>query len=155
MGVLLFIGICIILNKFVVKTFMEEINSMDDATDEMKQVETDFNNNFKLADYGLVLLTVSLMAGLVFTSFLIPSHPIFMVVNIIGIFLLVFMGMIMTNVYGEFVAGEVGVETGLDVVAEDFPITNYLLSYLPYIGAIIIGIVTIVMYAKGQGGGYQ
>ena len=37
------------------------------------------------------------------TSFMIPTHPIFLAINFVGIFILVFMGMIMTNVYGEIV----------------------------------------------------
>ena len=88
------------------------------------------------------------------TSFLIPTHPIFFVINIVGIFLLVFLGMVLTNIYGELVAGEVGIENGLDDIAEGRPKINFLLSYLPYFGAIVLAIVSIVQFAKGRGSDY-
>ena len=59
----------------------------------------------------------------------------------------------MTNIYGELVAGETGIDTNLSAVADDYPKTNYLMMFLPFLGAIVIFIMSIIMFAKGAGGG--
>jgi hypothetical protein len=77
---------------------------------------------------------------------MIPTHPIFLVINFIGIFVLVFLGMVVTNVYGELVAGT-GAEY-FEATAELFPYMNQLIIYLPYLGAIIVFITSIVMFTR-------
>ena len=105
--------------------------------------------NFAVFDYSLVAMAVIMIIGLMVTSFLIPTHPIFVVINIIGIFILVFMGMIMTNVYGEVVSGE-GAEY-LGDTADSYPLTNFMINNLAYIGAVAVAITSIIMFSRSVG----
>jgi len=146
------VGLTIVLGKLVLSEFYTAIES--ENTDAMSSAQASVIAQYKVFDYGLVALAVLMIIGLLITSFLIPTHPIFFVINIVGIFLLVFIGMLLTNIYGEMVAGATGIDTGLDEVAEDFGKINFLLSRLPFIGAIVLGIVSIVQFSKGRGSGY-
>jgi hypothetical protein len=99
----------------------------------------------------MIFLSVAMIIGLIITSMLIPTHPIFIVFNVIGIFVLVAFGMIMTNVYADVVGGD----AGLSDVAIGFPRMNFIIQYLPFLGAICVFIMSIVMYSRGTsiGGG--
>lgn len=105
---------------------------------------------FLVFDYGFVIITIGLGILLIFTSFFIPTHPIYIVINFVGIFFLVFLGMIMSNVYGDIVSGE---EQVLGQEAVSYPIQNWLMGYLPFIVAGIIFITTIIMYIRSNSTG--
>jgi len=152
MLVIFVVGLTVILGKLILSSFYTAIES--ENTDAMTTAQESVEAQYAVFDYGLVTLTIIMIIGLSITSFLIPTHPIFFGINVVGIFFLVFIGMILTNVYGEMVAGETGISTGLDEVAEDYSKTNFLLSKLPYIGAVVLGIVSIVQFSKGRGSGY-
>jgi len=139
------IACTIVLTKYVTTTFYENWNDTASNTPEMLEAQETMLANLEGFDYGMVLLTVFLMIGLIITSFMIPTHPVFLVINIFGIFFLVFLGMVMTNVYGEFVAGDNAV---LGNAAETFTYTTFLINHLPYIAAILILITTIVMFTR-------
>lgn len=148
MVMILAIAITILLVKYVVSNFYDALDEGGISTTEMNNTRDIINQQFQMFDYGTLLLTICLIIGLMITSFLIPTHPIFLVVNVIGIFFLVFIGMIMTNVYGEIVSGA-GADT-LGDTADDMPMTNFLLQYLPFIGALTIFITSVIMFARGS-----
>jgi len=107
-----------------------------------------------MMDYAIVFLMIALIGGLLVTSFFIPSHPIFFAINILGIFVLIFIGMVISNVYGEMTASQDAVDSGLNNISTTIlPKSSHLVNWLPYIGAVVIGLVSIIMYAKGSGGG--
>jgi len=143
------IGTTIILGKLVLDNFYTALDEQDLNTAEMTEAQTNIEAQYATFDYALVLFAVVLIIGMIITSFLIPSHPIFFVINVIGIFILVFIGMVLTNVYGELVAGENEI---LSDQADEFDLVNFLISKLPYIGAVVVFILSIVMFAKGYGG---
>jgi len=144
--VIFIVGITAVFGKYVLDSVydaMEEAELTTQAGNESKAI---MEAQYLTFDYALLTLTIIMIIGMIITSFMIPTHPIFMVINILGIFILIFMGMIMTNVYSELVSGE-----GADYLgdtADDFELTNFLLSYLPFIGAIVIFIVSVVTYSR-------
>lgn len=159
MQVLLFMGIIILLamtavfTYYIIDRFYNEFDDLGVTTPEMAQAESIMRSQVASVDYAIVFLLVALIGGLIITSFLIPSHPIFMVINVIGIFVLIFAGMIMSQVYGEVAYGETGVDLNISGAADTFKYSSFLVNYLPFLGAIILGLVTLVMYARGSGGG--
>lgn len=141
------IGLTILLGKLVLSQFYTAFDEAGLNTDATTEAETAMISSYAAFDYGLVVFSVMLIIGLVITSFLIPSHPIFVVINILGIFVLVFIGMLLTNIYGEIVAGEDAV---LGDEADEFDLINFLISKLPFIGAIVVMITSVVMFARGS-----
>ncbi len=143
----------IVLSKYVIDNFYVNFNAAVNATAEMTQAQTALQNNFMVFDYAIVIVIVILLLGLIFTSFMIPTHPVFMVINFVGIFVLVFLGMILNNAYGEFVTSDTVGNYSLFATAQQFPAVNWAVSYLPYIAAFAIFLLTIIVYTRSQGGG--
>lgn len=153
--IILVLAVTVVIGKVILNSFYSEMNVMvgnSTLTPAQKAQHTAMQTNVETSyltfDYAIAAIAILFIIGGVITSFLIPSHPIFLVINIIGIFILVFLGMIMTNVYGELVSGEGA--TYLGDSADNFPLVNYLMQYLPYIGAVMVAICSIVMYARGM-----
>ncbi|MEM4245352.1 MAG: hypothetical protein QXR60_04080 [Candidatus Nanoarchaeia archaeon] len=146
-----FVALAVILISFVVSKIMHEITSANPSIPEVASVETTMTMMPHYYDYTFIFLILALTAGLVISSFLIPSHPIFLVVNIFGIVLLVIFSMILSNLFGHVVT-----EPQFEDFANQFPYTLFVMQYLPWICVTITLISTVVMYAKSRasGGGY-
>jgi hypothetical protein len=160
MQIVLFMSILItltfagIITYYIMDKFYDSMDEMNMNTPEMLQAQNTMKVQIKTVDYAIIFLMIALIGGLIVTSFFIPSHPIFFVINIIGIFVLIFVGMVISNTYGEMVTSQDAIDNGIADAAETMmPFSSWFINYLPYIGAILIGIISIVMYAKGQGGG--
>ena len=121
---LVFAAVGILLVSYILSNFFAAI---DDAgyneTEAIRQVQTSSEMIPSALDFGMVMAVVGLTIGLIITSFLIPSHPIFLVVNIIGIFVLAIACMGLSNMYGEMIAGEGAV---LGTVADSLPISVFV-----------------------------
>jgi len=92
------------------------------------------------------LLIVVMIIGLVITSFFIPSHPIFLIINIIGVVFLVFLGIILGYVHEQFINGNAGVLSA----SLPFVGVGYAMRILPWLGVVVIFITSIVGVAKGN-----
>lgn len=143
------LSLTVILGKYILDQFYSEMNAGGFTTPKAVEVESSMKTNFLMFDYAMVGLTVIMLIGLMITSFMIPTHPIFVVVNVIGIFVLVFIGMILTNSYGEIVAGT---DSMLSATADSYPKINFLMSILPFIAAVAVFLSSIIMYARGYSG---
>lgn len=151
MGIVFIMTATVVVCGLILSQFFSAMNESGviDKPEESSAI-TAAQEGFLMWNYAIVLGTVIFIGVMVFTSFLIPSHPMFIVFNLIGIFLLVFAGMMFSNIYGQMVAGE---DTTLSASADDFNMLNFLMSNLPYIGAVIVFIVSVVMFTRGYGGG--
>lgn len=91
---------------------------------------------FPLAVLGLII-------GLIITSFLIPSHPVFLVVNIIGIGFIILLGVVFRAIYEEMASIDY-----LNTSFASLPYSTAVVTYLPIMGAVVVIIATIVGYSK-------
>jgi len=149
LGAIFIISVTVLMSKKIVDEFYTAMDESSMNSPIMQQVQDSMKIQAKNFDYGVVTLLIVFIIGLVITSFMIPTHPIFIIVNVIGVFILVFIGMIFVNVYGEMVSGE---QSQLGDQADFYPLINNLIIYLPFIGAIIIFITSIIMYTRGSTG---
>jgi len=117
-------------------------------TNESSVAFDSFSLAFTAFDGGYAFIVIGMILALLVSSFFIPTHPIFIFVNILGIMILIFLGSVFSNLYSTIVA-----QPGLNATAlQYFPISSFIALKLPWIGAIIIFLSTIVMYSKGKGG---
>jgi hypothetical protein len=142
-------GVALLINQMVQSKFFEALDEGGLTTTETNITKVGMQNNYSTLDGMMIFVLVGLTIGLLITSFLIPSHPIFMVFNFFGIFFLVFIGMTLSNLYGEMIAGA---DAPFGVEAESYPATVFIIQYLPWICCIIVFLSTVIMFAKGQGG---
>jgi hypothetical protein len=153
--VLLVISVTALISTKISRKVMDAVQESDLANEQTTDLAEKNAAFAGITDYGLVFVAVLLSGILLFTSWLIPSHPVFIIVNFIGIFFLILIAMILSNVYGELVQGDA---SAFSEEAGDFPKTTFMLQQLPWICVIVTALSTIIMLAKpssGQNGGYQ
>ena len=127
------------------------------GNDQADQVFEDMDVAFSAFDSAILMIIVGLTIVLLFTSFMIPTHPIFLVINIVGLIVLVFMAGIVANVYGNIIDNP-DIQQSLLVNQScvgggceyHLTKTTFIMTKLPWLCAIIITISTILMYAKGR-----
>lgn len=152
--VLVFIFSFVIM-VIVGKVILDKIETgLDDSglqNTQSKAVFTDFAVAYPAFDSMIIWIVVLMTIGLVITSFLIPSHPVFIIVNIIGIFVIVFLAAILSNVYAE-IAGSSVLISAVAGAGGEFSKMHFVMTKLPWIAAVIVVLATIAMVAKGEEG---
>lgn len=154
------ICLTIILSKYALVKIHEGFSSLDsDVVDAeaMTLINNSFNtfeSDWAIFDGSIMFIIIGLTIGMIISAFLIPVHPVFLIVNIIGMIFLVFFGAILSNLYYEIAAAEGINETVYNSITgvNSFPSIDVVMHYLPFICAIVILIVTIVMYGKARNG---
>lgn len=137
------IGLIIAVTLFSnFKGAMNELNitGVSEANATMTQFEAGFTTLDKTI---LPLMVIGLIIGLIVTSLFIPSHPAFIVINIIGMLILVFMGVAFRYLYDTIAS--------VDIIAsstQSLVFTPIVMKTLPWIGFIAILIATVIGMGK-------
>ncbi len=139
----------LLLSKYILVQFDNALEEDGLHTTESRQAIVDMNVAFPTFDNMILVVIVLLAIGLIITSFLIPTHPVFIVVNVFGIFFLAFLGMLLSNMYQDIL----GESSELAEVSGTFPKLNFVMNQLPWIAVILVFISTIVQYSKFKGEG--
>lgn len=146
LATLVSIAIVMVVGGFIymkVGTGLQESGIQGNSSE---QAYKDMGVAFPIFDNSFLFVIIGLISALVVSSFFIPSHPIFLWINIGGFLVLIFIGAVLANSYGSVIE-----QAGLNDSAQTyFGSTTFAISKLPWIGAITILITSIVMYAKGR-----
>jgi hypothetical protein len=135
----------ILYNKISVEFDKAGITNSSNTT---KLTMEKINTTIYSFDYLFVILLGGLIIATIIGAFMIESHPIFLIVAVILLFLAVFAAYIYWYQYNQMLT-----------VSEDFAeasntltIMPKVIDYLPYIALIVSAIIIIVMVAKSKGG---
>ncbi len=134
----------LLISKYILVQFNDALEEDDLHTTESRKALVDMDVAFPTFDNMILFILVVLSIGLIITSFFIPTHPIFLVINVFGIFFLAFMGMLLSNMYADIIAESEEMAS----VYSTFPKLNFVMNQLPWIAVILVFIVTIVQYSK-------
>jgi len=144
------IAITMLIAGFIYHEIQPGLTDNSLASNESIEAYNDFGAAFPTFDLSFLFIVIALIIGLLVSSLFIPSNPIFIVINIVGFLVLVFLGAIFANLYGEMLEQE-GSNTTIEKVAtENYPITTFIMIKLPYIGAILVLFASIIMYSKSR-----
>ena len=134
----------LVVSKYILTEFNTALEDDDLHTTESRQALVDMDVAFPTFDNMILVVIILLSVGLIITSFLIPTHPIFMVINVFGIFFLAFLGMLLSNMYADIIDESVELAS----VYSTFPKLNFVMNQLPWIACILVFLVTIIQYSK-------
>lgn len=149
-AVLLFgLAFALVIGRIVLNKFNSALEEGNLQTTESRQALVDWGIVWPTFDNMILIVLVLLAIGLIITSFMIPTHPIFLVINVFGIFFLVFIGAVLSNMYYDIIVSDADLVSS----ADNFPKINFVMNYLPYILAVLIFITTIVMYSRSRAEG--
>ncbi len=134
----------LLISKYILVEFNDALEEDGLHTTESRQALVDMDVAFPTFDNMILVVLVLLSIGLIITSFFIPTHPIFMIINVFGIFFLAFLGMLLSNMYRDIIIES----PELASVSGTFPKLEFVMNQLPWIACILVFIVTIVQYSK-------
>jgi len=98
------------------------------------------------SDWAFMTLFILLILSLIISSFMIYTHPVFVVVFIIMLTVFITASVYVANVYYEFSR-----IPEFATALENMPMTDYILTNLPLI-TLILGVLSIIIiYSKSQG----
>lgn len=94
------------------------------------------------------LLLIGLILMVIVSAMFLDSHPIFFFVSLIILAVVIFLGLIFSNVYHQITDDEAFESTN-----DELPITYMFMKYLPIIILVVMVIGIIIAFSKSGGGG--
>lgn len=141
------VALCMIFSAYIYYAIKPQINTVSLANNQSIEAYNKFSVAFDIYDNSMIFIVIGLTITLLITSFLIPTHPAFMFINIFGFIVLVVIAAIFTNMYYEL--GDVNPDLQ-NITQNVYPKTSNIMYYLPTFCAAIVALSTIVMYSKGR-----
>lgn len=94
-------------------------------------------------------LLTGLIGMVIVSAMFMDSHPVFFFVSLIILGVVILLGIVFSNIYQQITT-----DTAFGDTADNFSIMNIFLKKLPWVIAIVIFIIAIVLYSKsGSSGG--
>jgi hypothetical protein len=109
-----------------------------------------FDIAFPILDKAILFIIIGLTIGLIVTSFLIPTHPVYVVVNIVGLIVLVFLAAVYSNTYYAIGTSDGINGTISNITHVTYPTVSFIMEKLPMICAILVFVCSVAMYVKGR-----
>ena len=138
-------AIAAVIGVYVYKQIGTQLNQSSFQTPESAAAYEKMDRAWYIVDNALVFVTIGLTLGLIVTSFLIPTHPVFVLINIVGFMILVFIGAVYSNTYFEI--ANMSPEM-LNASQTYYSATSAIMTNLPYLAAILVFLCSVVMYTK-------
>jgi len=140
-------AIAAVIAVFVYNEIGAQLNQSTFQTAESAAAYEKVGEGWHILDNAMVFVVIGLTLGLIITSFLIPTHPVFVLINIVGFMILVFIGAVYSNVYFDLVNMSPGM---LNASVTYFSNTAAIMKFLPYFAAVLVFLTSVVMYTKGK-----
>ena len=140
--VLLVFGIISIISYNIFTSINTEIQETTGFSNGSKEMMTDLHTSFpSVFDSVFLVAMILFWIATIVASFMIDSHPIFFVATLLLLIFTIFFSAIVSNTFSEVTADE-------SINADEFPITRFIMEYLPYFLLFIGFSVAIVLYGK-------
>lgn len=146
-GMVLLFALVILLTLFLTNKINE--NSTTFLNENESEVISNYTTRVNsVLDYAFLFIFLVLVIGIIITSFLFYSHPIFTVLWILLSIGGIFVSAVVSNLFSE-----VSSAPAFSSIIGYMKITSFILNYLPLFTLAIIVISIIIIYSKSQTGG--
>jgi len=144
------LAITMLIAGFLYREIKPAITENGLATTNSTLVYNQFEIAFPMFDWSMFFIVIALIMGLIVSSLFIPSSPVFLVINIVGLLALIYLGAVFSNLYGEMLDQDGGNTTMAEVAEDYYPVITMVMKNLPYIGVILVLFASVAMYAKSR-----
>ena len=126
--------------------YTDNVNEMEQFQNNYTiHVQSQTDATFSTLDFVYAFLLILFAVLAVVSAFVIRSHPIFFVVNIVMLVVLVIIGAVMANVYSDLEG-----ETGTYFNDDNFNIIPFVMQHFPTLLLVVGALLSVAMYAKSR-----
>ena len=142
----------VVIGWFILDAFKDGLNNLDgdsiNKTLAVGYVDSGINS-IEYFDYLFIFLFVGLTSSLWISAYYINSNPVFFWVSILLLFVVIILAAVFNNVYYEIA------QTEMEDSVNAFPIMTHVMNNLALYCALIIISTIVILYSKGQRGGFE
>lgn len=140
----LVVALCLIVTFMIWSTYVANIPG-EFTTTEINETYDRVTATYQSMDYIMTFFIFGLCFVVIFFAFAVRSHPIFFFFSFIVLAIIVFVSILVSNVFGQIVGDAL-----LVGYASQFPVLVTLMTNLPTIILVMATIVIIVQYTRGE-----
>ena len=138
----------ILIGFKITNEFNTQIQASADIDAQGKTAATSLLGEFTTTlDYGFLFFIVGLSIGVLILAALVRVHPVFIVLYVIGLFIVIFFAGIFSNIYQEMADS-----AEFTALAGQLLFVDKIMTFLPWFVAVVGVLLCVVMYKGYQDG---
>lgn len=141
--VVLFLSITFLMSGVLFDKLNEKLSPQ--VTGQAATILSDKHTSyFTTFDAIFITVLIGLWIGAIVSSFLIDSHPIFLIISVLGLLIIFVVAMFFSNVWDEASSAT----SDMASTAEKLPITGFIMDNLLIVIIFIAGTILLALYGK-------
>ena len=144
---LVIIILTMVFSTFIYRQIEAPLDNSTFATNQSRYAYDRFEQAWPLFDKSIVFIMISLVAGVLISAFTIPTHPIYVVGNLLVMTVEIFVSFILTNMYYAITAADPTIQL---IAQNTYPISTFLISHLPILTIVLSTLNCIIMFSHGH-----
>lgn len=147
MSTFVVIALTMVFATFIYQEVKDPLNNSTFATNQSISAYNKFTTAWPLFDKASLFILIAMIAGVLISAFTIPTHPIYVIGNMLIMAVEVFVCFVLTNAY----YGITSVDPALLYIAQStYPITSYIVMHLPMFAIALSTLNCIIMFSHGR-----
>jgi hypothetical protein len=141
------IALTFVFSTYIYQEIKDPLNNSTFATNQSRAAYNKFTTAWPIFDKAAIFILIAMMAGVLISAFTIPTHPIYVIGNMLIMAVEVFVSFVLANAY----KGIVSVDPSLLTIAQvTYPYTSYIVLHLPIFAIALSTLNCIVMFSHGR-----
>lgn len=144
--ILFVLGIIVVFGNKILTEVNSDIQADASMSNDSKKFIGDMNTQYPTLFDGIFLfiLVGSWICSIIF-SFMIDTHPIFIVISIILLIVILFAAALLANSYSDITS-----DSSLATYAVNYPNINFVMSHIVQVVLVIAATIMIALFAKSR-----
>jgi len=141
------IVLTMVFSTFIYQEIKDPLANSTFATNTSRAAYAKFDSAWGIFDKAAIFIMAAMIAGVLITSFVIPTHPIFVIGNLLVMAVEVFVCFVLANAY----YGITSVDPSLQLIAlNTYPYSTAIIRHLPIISIVLSALNCIIMFSHGR-----
>lgn len=141
------IVLSMVFSTYIYQKIQGPLENSSFATNQSISAYNKFNAAWPLFDHASIVILVMLVAGVLVSAFVIPTHPIFVIGNLLVMAVEVFVSFVLTNAFYAITAVDPNLTS---IVTTNYPISLFIVTHLPIFTIAISTLSCIIMFSHGH-----
>lgn len=141
------IALTMVFSTYIYQQIQGPLNNSTFSTNQSVAAYNKFTRAWPVFDRASIFILVAMMAGVLISAFAIPTHPIYVIGNLLIMAVEVFVSFVLANAYYAITSTN---PTLLSIAQSTYPYSSYIVLHLPIFTIVLATLNCIIMFSHGH-----
>jgi hypothetical protein len=147
MSFFVIIALTFVFSTYIYQQIKNPLENSTFSTNQSTAAYNKFEKAWPIFDKAAIFILIAMMAGVLISAFVVPTHPVYVIGNILIMAVEVFVSFVLANAYYGITRID---PTLLSIAQTSYPISSYIVLHLPIFAIALSTLNCIIMFSHGR-----